>query len=284
MRSRWNSAALIAAEQVDAAGEVHEGGAGLGRGPVGLPGGRGGAGHRLHGDVHRRHVRVGPRRPVSLAGGDDQTRVVGQEPLRAELESLHGARAKFSMSTSAVSTRSRSASRPASVFRSSTTLRLLELSITNSCDSTGSCERNRNGSPPGLDLDDVGAELCEKQPAVRAVVDLAQFEDPDAVEGLHVVSSIAVGRSSPVVPAWGASERPRRRRAAADVAGPARGPAPPPRPRARYWTVTASKIEWKLPSSLKLTCAPSIQARAMVSSVLSSGQKNVWTEPPGSCR
>ena len=57
--------------------------------------------------------------------------------------------AKFSMSTSAVSTRSSSAWRPASVFRSSTTLRLLELSITNSWDSIGSCERKRNGSPPG---------------------------------------------------------------------------------------------------------------------------------------
>ena len=40
--------------------------------------------------------------------------------------------------------------------------------------------------------------------------------------------------------------------------------------------------EWKVPSSLKLTCAPSIQARATVSSVLSSGQKNVCVEPPGS--
>ena len=45
--------------------------------------------------------------------------------------------AKFSISTSAVSTSSSSAWRPASVFRSSTTLRLLELSITNSWDSTG---------------------------------------------------------------------------------------------------------------------------------------------------
>ena len=33
-----------------------------------------------------------------------------------------------------------------------------------------------------FDLDDVGAQLCEQQPAVRAVVDLAQFEDPDAVK------------------------------------------------------------------------------------------------------
>ena len=47
--------------------------------------------------------------------------------------------AKFSMSTSAVSTRSSSAWWPASVFRSSTTLRLLELSITNSWDSVGWC-------------------------------------------------------------------------------------------------------------------------------------------------
>ena len=35
-----------------------------------------------------------------------------------------------------------------------------------------------------LDLDDVGAQLCEQKPAVRAVVDLAQFEDPNAVKGL----------------------------------------------------------------------------------------------------
>ena len=33
-----------------------------------------------------------------------------------------------------------------------------------------------------LDLDDVGAQLCEQQPAVWTVVDLAQFEDPDAVK------------------------------------------------------------------------------------------------------
>jgi hypothetical protein len=37
VRSRWNRAALIAAEQVDAAGEVHERSAGLGRRPVGSP-------------------------------------------------------------------------------------------------------------------------------------------------------------------------------------------------------------------------------------------------------
>jgi hypothetical protein len=33
-----------------------------------------------------------------------------------------------------------------------------------------------------LDLDDVGTQLCEQKPAIGAIVDLAQFEDPDAVE------------------------------------------------------------------------------------------------------
>jgi len=33
-----------------------------------------------------------------------------------------------------------------------------------------------------LDLDDVGAQLREQEPAVWAVVDLAQFEDPDTVK------------------------------------------------------------------------------------------------------
>ena len=36
-----------------------------------------------------------------------------------------------------------------------------------------------------LDFDDVGAQLCEQQPAVWAVVDLAEFEDPDAVKRRH---------------------------------------------------------------------------------------------------
>ena len=38
-----------------------------------------------------------------------------------------------------------------------------------------------------------------------------------------------------------------------------------------YWIEVASLSEWNVPSSLKLTCAPSIQAMVMVSSVLSSG-------------
>jgi hypothetical protein len=36
-----------------------------------------------------------------------------------------------------------------------------------------------------LDLDDLGAHLREQQPAVRAEVDLAQFEDPEAVKRSH---------------------------------------------------------------------------------------------------
>ena len=68
--------------------------------------------------------------------------------------------AKFSMSTSAVSTRSSSVWRPASVFRSSTMLRLFELSITNSWDSTGSCERNRRGSPAGGSILMTSAPNC----------------------------------------------------------------------------------------------------------------------------
>ena len=68
--------------------------------------------------------------------------------------------AKFSMSTSAVSTRSSSAWRPESVFRFSTTLRLLELSITNSWDSTGWCERKRSCSPPGGSILMTSAPSC----------------------------------------------------------------------------------------------------------------------------
>ena len=36
-----------------------------------------------------------------------------------------------------------------------------------------------------LDLDDLGAHLREQQPAVRAEVDLAQLEDPEAVKRPH---------------------------------------------------------------------------------------------------
>ena len=36
----------------------------------------------------------------------------------------------------------------------------------------------------GLNFDHVGPQLCEQKPAVRAVVDLPQFEDPDAVKRL----------------------------------------------------------------------------------------------------
>jgi len=48
-----------------------------------------------------------------------------------------------------------------------------------------------------LDLDHVGAELCEEQPAIGAVVDLAQFKDPDAVECRHgcFTSTICVLRT-----------------------------------------------------------------------------------------
>jgi hypothetical protein len=39
-----------------------------------------------------------------------------------------------------------------------------------------------------LDLDDVGAQLCQQKPAVRTVVDLAQFEDPNAVKGRGMIT------------------------------------------------------------------------------------------------
>ena len=112
--------------------------------------------------------------------------------------------AKFSMSTSAVSTRSSSAWRPASDLRSSTTLRLLELSITNSCDSIGSCDAEAQWLTAGrLDLDDLGAHLREQQPAVRAEVDLAQFEDPDAVKRRCMVASPSDQESiGPAAPPW----------------------------------------------------------------------------------
>ena len=55
--------------------------------------------------------------------------------------------------------------------------------MTNSWDSDGQCRPEPQLLAAGwFDLDDVGAQLCEQQPAVRAVVDLAQFEDPDAVK------------------------------------------------------------------------------------------------------
>ena len=118
--------------------------------------------------------------------------------------------AKFSMSTSAVSTKSSSAWRPASVFRSSTTLRLLELSITNSWDSTRLVGAEAQLLTAGrLDLDDVGAQLCEQQPAVRAVVDLAEFEDPDTVKGRHNLhlSFFAAARDPAVTRTGGAPDR-----------------------------------------------------------------------------
>ena len=63
-----------------------------------------------------------------------------------------------------------------------------------------------------LDLDDVGAQLCEKQPAIGAVVDLAQFEDPDAVKGRHGCFSCSIcvlrGEVPPAGPLAGELLRP----------------------------------------------------------------------------
>jgi hypothetical protein len=44
-----------------------------------------------------------------------------------------------------------------------------------------------------LHLDDLGAQLCEQKPAVRAEVDLAEFEDPNTVKRrLHDCSVLVV--------------------------------------------------------------------------------------------
>ena len=53
-----------------------------------------------------------------------------------------------------------------------------------------------------LDLDDVGAQLCEQKPAVRTVVDLAQFEDPDAVEGRWHDHFLHQELTTPALPPW----------------------------------------------------------------------------------
>ena len=54
-----------------------------------------------------------------------------------------------------------------------------------------------------LYLDDVGAQLCEQKPAVRAVVDLAEFEDPNAVKGrLHDCSLSDQELTTPAEPPW----------------------------------------------------------------------------------
>ena len=144
--------------------------------------------------------------------------------------------------------------------------------MTNSWDSTGLLRPEPQLLAAGwLDLDDVGAELCEQQPAVRAVVDLAQFEDPDAVKRrCHDRSRHSIRNRSGS----------RRRRDVGDRADALLGR----RGLVRYCIVTASVSEWNVPSSLKLTCAPCIHHRATVSSVLSSGVKNVCTVPTGSYR
>ena len=123
-----------------------------------------------------------------------------------------------------------------------------------------------------LDLDDVGPELREQQPAVGPVVDLTELDDPDAVEG---ESHDGLDSRSGLDDAGGA---------AVDVADGSDALLPPRRFRSKYWMATASVSEWNVPSSLKLTWAPCIHHRTTVSSVLSSGVKKVCVVPAGSKR
>ena len=54
-----------------------------------------------------------------------------------------------------------------------------------------------------LDLDDVGAQLCQQKPAVRTVVDLAQFEDSDASNAGCMNCSLSdQDLITPALPPW----------------------------------------------------------------------------------
>ena len=141
-------------------------------------------------------------RPVSLAGGDDQARVVRQEPLRAELQSFHGARREVldEHVGGLDQVEQRVAAGVGLQVEHHAALVGVEHHELVRLDRLVRAEPQRLPTRR-LDLDDVGAELCEKQPAVRAVVDLAQFQDPDAVEGrawLFLLFDRCASRSSPV--------------------------------------------------------------------------------------
>ena len=155
-------------EQVDAAGEVDERGAGLGRRPVGLSGGRGAAGHRLHGDVHGGHVRVGTGGPVALAGGHDQARVARQQPRRAELQALHGARREVldEHVGGLDQVEQRLAAGVGLQVEHHAALVGVEHHELVGLDRVVRAEAQRL-TAGRLDLDHVGAQLCEQQPAVR---------------------------------------------------------------------------------------------------------------------
>ncbi len=191
VRSRWNRAALIAANRWMPPEKSTNAAPALVGGPSGSPVADGATGHRLHRDVHGGHVRVGPGGPVALAGGHDQARVVRQEPLRAELQALH--RARRVVLDEHVGGLDQVEQRLAAG---------VGLQVEHHAALVGVEHHELVGldrlvraeaqwlTAGRLDLDDVGAQLCEQQPAVGAVVDLAQFEDPDAVEGRHVASPV----------------------------------------------------------------------------------------------
>ena len=175
VRSRWNSAALIAANRWMPPEKSTNAAPPLVGGPSGSPVAEARAGHRLHGDVHGGHVRVGARGPVALAGGHDQARVVGQEPLRAELQAFHGARREVldEHVGGLHEVEQRLAAGIGLEVEHHAALVGVEHHELVGLDRVVRAEAQRL-TARRLDLDDVGAELCEKQPAIGAAVGRAR--------------------------------------------------------------------------------------------------------------
>ena len=128
----------------------------------------------------------GPLRPVALAGGHDQARVVLEKSRRTELQALHDARREVldQHVGSADQVQQRLVTGLGLEVEHHAALVGVEHHELVRLDRIVRTEAQRL-TAGRLDLDHLGAHLRKQKPAVRAEVHLAQFEDPEAVKRSH---------------------------------------------------------------------------------------------------